>query len=113
MDFPEIPLTPEIPNATQALDPKRRRRGKIASLPRHVREQINLMIFDGLTFPDIIAKLGDQGKHLTKQNMSDWYAGGFKDWLKDQPWLEALHAKLDFASSVLQDPDTPKIREAS
>ena len=102
-----------IPTPDQAIRPKRRRRGKIARLPRHLREQVNLMICDGLSYPEIIIKLGDAGKHLNKDNLINWHDGGYKEWLKDQPWLDELHGRLDFAASVIQDPDTPKIREAS
>jgi hypothetical protein len=104
---------PPLPSAAQVLKPTRRRRGKIARLPRQIREQINAMLDDGLSHADIIARLGDHGKNLNRQNLINWQQGGFKDWLKDQPWLDELHASLDFANNVLDDSDSPKIREAS
>ena len=109
MESPNISL----PTIAQAIKPARRRRGKIARLPRKIREEINVMLDDGLPHADIIARLGDHGKNLNRQNLINWQHGGFKDWLKDQPWLDELHASLDFATNVLDDSDSPKIREAS
>jgi hypothetical protein len=71
------------------------------------------MLDDGLPHADIIARLGDHGQNINRQNLINWQQGGFQDWLKDQPWLDELHANLDFATNVLDDSDSPKIREAS
>ncbi len=106
------PETP-IPTAAQAIKAHRRRRGKIARLPRLVREEVNIMLSDGLPDAEIITRLGEHGKDLNKDNLISWHDGGYKDWLKDQPWLDALHSSLDFATNVLNDSDSPKIREAS
>src|ERR1043165_2688512 len=105
--------TNDIPSAAQAIKHTRRRNGKIARLPRQTREQVNIMLCDGLPHAEIIARLGDHGKNISRQNLINWQEGGYKDWLKDQPWLDQLHASLDFAVNVLDDSDSPKIREAS
>lgn len=102
-----------LPTPAQAIKPHRRRRGKIARLPRKIREEVNVMLDDGLPHAEIITRLGDHGKNLNRQNLINWQHGGFKDWLKDQPWLDELHASLDFATCLLDDSDSPKIREAS
>jgi hypothetical protein len=106
-------MLPPLPTPAQAIKPARRRRGKIARLPRKIREEVNVMLDDGLPHAEIIARLGDHGKNLNRQNLINWQQGGFKDWLKDQPWLDELHASLDFATTVLDDSDSPKLREAS
>jgi hypothetical protein len=108
-----IEILQPLPTPAQAIKPNRRRRGKIARLPRKIREEINLMLDDGLPHADIIARLGDHGKNLNRQNLINWQQGGFKDWLKDQPWLDQLHSSLDFAANILDDSDAPKLREAS
>lgn len=102
-----------LPTPAQAIKPHRRRRGKIARLPRKIREEINVMLDDRLPHAKIIARLGDLGKNINRQNLINWQHGGFKDWLKDQPWLDELHASLDFVTNVLDDSDSPKLREAS
>jgi hypothetical protein len=105
--------SPDLPTATEAIKPTRRGRGKIARLPRKIREQVNVMLGDGLPHAEIITRLGEHGKDLNRQNLINWQAGGYREWLKDQPWLDQLHSTVDFAVNVLDDSDSPKIREAS
>ena len=69
---------------------RRRRRGKIAHLPQHVREQINLMLDDGLPYATIIATLGEAGKGLNKDNLSRWRQHDHQDWLEEQRLKQAL-----------------------
>jgi hypothetical protein len=59
---------------------KRRRRGKIAALPEPVREQINVMLEDGVSYTEIIRRLGEDGKGLTEHCLSRWFKSCFKDW---------------------------------
>src|SRR5690349_14405438 len=75
---------------------KRRRAGKISHLPEAVREQINLMIDDGLTYAQIIERLGDAGKTLNKDNLSRWRLHQHQDWLEERRFKElvASHQKL-------------------
>jgi hypothetical protein len=70
------PTPPPIPNLNHQT---RRRNGKIAHLPKTVRDQLNTMLADGLTYPEIIQALGDQAADLNKDNLSNWHAGGYKD----------------------------------
>jgi hypothetical protein len=61
-----------------------RRNGKVARLPKGVREQINELIDDGVEYDEIIKTLGVHGKGLTKHNISQWARGGYCDWVKEQ-----------------------------
>jgi hypothetical protein len=69
---------------------RRRRAGKIAHLPATVREQINLMLLNGLPCAAIIANLGQAGSGLNKDNLSRWRKAQHQDWLADRAWQEAL-----------------------
>src|SRR5512140_3875409 len=63
------------------------RNGKVARLPEPVRNRLNLMLQDGLPYRDIIARLQEAGclpYPLSEMNLSNWYRGGFQDWLRDQ-----------------------------
>ena len=78
------------------------RNGKIARLPREIREQLNRRLHEG-----------QQGKHLVKwlnsltevqavldaefdrrpvnaQNLSEWKAGGYRDWVLQQETIELV-----------------------
>jgi len=73
---------------------RRARRGKIARLPRAVRDEVNQRLEDGQPGPAILAWLNGQpetqktmqeefgGKPISKQNLSEWRLGGFGDWVR-------------------------------
>jgi hypothetical protein len=71
------------------------------------------MLDDGVPHLEVIARLGEHGKDLNKNNLINWQKGGHQDWLKDQPWLDELHSRLDFADNIVTESDSPKVREAS
>src|SRR5258706_6829467 len=76
------------------------RRGKIARLPRPVREELNRRLQDGEPGTQLVAWLNEhpetkrvlagsfEGREINEQNLSDWKAGGFQDWLARQEELE-------------------------
>ena len=64
--------------------PGKARNGKIARLPDKLRESTNLLLSDGLTYEAIIAKLGEDGKHLNYHNLKRWRQGGYQDWRREQ-----------------------------
>lgn len=94
------------PPATGNLQPAnphaRRRTGKIARLPKVLRDLVNTMIRDGVPYPEIIQNLGDAGTGLRQLNVSRWKQGGFQDWLKEQQRLEAMGSKRQFALDVIR-----------
>jgi hypothetical protein len=82
-----------------------RRRGKIARLPRDIRDHINTRLDDGQEADDIlpwlnalpevkvIIKKRFDGVPVSPQNLSAWRQGGFQEWL-------LLHQLLDTATHV-------------
>lgn len=103
---------PNLPTIAQTLKPSRRRNGKIARLPRKLRDQVNEMLSDGLPHAEIIASLGAAGERLNKDHLINWEKGGYLEWLRDRLWLDELFSRLEFAQEVLEHPECPKIREA-
>src|SRR5262245_45034550 len=49
--------------------PAYRRNGNVARLPKAVRDKVNVMIQDGLTYAEIIERLGEDGKELDYSNL--------------------------------------------
>jgi len=66
--------------------------GKVARLRKELRDTINEMMLDGVTYGEIIAALGEEGKHLNEQNLSNWKSGGYTRWLKGRERREDLLA---------------------
>jgi hypothetical protein len=76
------------------------RNGKIARLPLEIRERLNCRLADGEpgnrlvewlnSNPDVMKVMAEQfeGRLITENNLSEWRAGGYEEWL-------TLHAFLD------------------
>jgi len=71
-----------------------RRTGKIARLPKEIRDVVNLMLRDGASYPDVIKMLEDHGHPgFNEENVSNWFKGGFCDWERDQRRIEDIRAR--------------------
>src|SRR5438034_8402009 len=76
------------------------RNGKIARLPHTIREQLNDRLQNNAQAKTILPWLNDlpevrsllaadfDSRPITKQNLSEWKKGGFRDWLIRQDALE-------------------------
>jgi hypothetical protein len=77
------------------------RTGKIARLPAHIREELNLNLHDGIPavklvqylnrLPEVQAVLAELfgGRPISKANMSEWVKGGYRQWLTQHQFLQA------------------------
>jgi len=91
------------------------RKGKIARLPRPVREQLNRRLDDGEQgkalvawlngLPEVRDKLKQDfhGNPINEQNLSEWRQGGFQDWLRHQEAREAAQASTEEALELTED----------
>jgi hypothetical protein len=105
--------TSQPDNAADALIHfERRGNGKIARLPKSIREQVNQMILDGLTYPEIIHRLSEHGKDLTPGHLCEWKKRGYRDWLLQQEWLDRMTSKTSFSADILSAPETSGLHEA-
>jgi hypothetical protein len=91
------------------------RHGKIARLPRELRDQLNARLHDGEPQQDLVlwlnaepaasAVLADQfdGRPITEQNLSEWKKGGFPDWLREQEARVFFRSLRDEAAGLSED----------
>jgi len=77
-----------------------------------IRDQVNNWLLDGLTYPDIIQRLGEHGKDLKPDHISQWKKRGYHDWLRQREWLEHLTSKSEFSTDILAAPDSSALHEA-
>lgn len=87
------------------------RSGKIARLPRHLREQVNRRLDDGEPGPQLLAWLNEcpeaqlvvqrdfGGRSINEQNLSDWRQGGFRDWQRQQEACDHVTRLIDHAAA--------------
>ena len=83
--------------------------GKIARMPKTVRDQINNWILDGVPYPEIIQRLGDQGKVINPRNFSEFKKRGHQDWIRQREWFEHITAKSEFSKDILAAPESASI----
>src|SRR5438128_12683110 len=93
----------DLSRQIQACQSKSRRNGKVARLPFALRQQINRMLDDGVPYKTIIEKLGDAGKQLREDNIGNWRAGGYQDYLKAQMISDRARAQTESAADLLRD----------
>ena len=90
----------------------RTRTGKIARLPRELRDELNRRLDNGEDGPALLTWLNGRpgtlkvmqdyfgGALLTKQNLSEWRQGGFIDWQRQQEALALADRLLEDAVDV-------------
>lgn len=100
------------------------RTGKIARLPKTLRDAVNLALQDGATANAIIKIVTDakangamngDGSEIeipNDQNITNWREGGFADWLKENQRLDDMRAKREFALRIVSENEGGKIHEA-
>ena len=87
------------------------RTGKIARLPQEIRDRLNRRLQDGESGRQLIEWLNAlpavqavlrrdfEGHEISDQNLSDWKAGGYRDWLVQQ---EALSHAAQLAANAAE-----------
>ncbi len=90
------------------------RTGKIARLSQVTREQLNRRIQDGQSgkrlvawlngLPEVLVILKAEfgGRPISEQNLSEWKAGGFQDWLHHQEALAFARTLVEEAGDLEQ-----------
>src|SRR5436190_54197 len=78
------------------------RNGKIARLPKSIRDELNRRLANGERGTELVAWLNNlpevqsvvaeqfNGKPVRAQNLSEWKHGGYKDWLNKQEAMELV-----------------------
>jgi hypothetical protein len=90
-----------------------RHNGKISRFPKTTRDQINIWLRDGVTYADIIERLGDLGKDLTIDNVSQWKKRGYQDWLLEQAFLGKIRSRQETPSDLARDFDATEVNHAA
>ncbi len=89
-----------------------RPRGKIARLPREIRQALNERLLDGEpqstvltwlnTHPEVRSRLATDfaGRPITKQNLSEWHAGGYSHWFAHRQFLDSAQQIVENGNDV-------------
>lgn len=101
---------PTVPSSPSESD--HRGNGKVARLPKVLRDQINSMLDDGVSYKAIIQKLEQSLPYpLSEMNISRWKDFGYQAYLRQQQWRDEMqHAHEDLAD-LDQTAAGPKVQE--
>ena len=95
------------------------RTGKIARLPRKIRTELNERLDNGEEGDAILAWINDlpvvddilreqfDGARITKQNLSEWRQGGFREWAFRRQFIEQGCETFDAAAEMEAAFDAP------
>src|SRR5882724_40972 len=106
---PDIPQS-ELPVPHSSLG---RANGKVARLAKPIRDQINDWLLDGISYPDIIERLGEQGKNLKPDNLSQWKKREHQVWLAEQAFLAQTRARQESTADLVRDFDATQVNHAA
>ncbi len=83
------------------------RNGKIARLPKTIREELNRRLEDGWTGPNLLEWLNSlpqvqsvlqddfNGHPISESNLTHWRSGGYLDWLKHQDDQDQIRLMIE------------------
>jgi Protein of unknown function (DUF3486) len=94
-------------------DGTRRRNGKVARLPKEIRDQVSQRLRDGLRHGRVAEWLADNGyPDINRSAVASWFYGGHQDWLREQERLEEMRAQRDFAFELASQNAGGSVQEA-
>jgi hypothetical protein len=91
---------------------KRPRNGKIARLPKPVRDVVNRLLFHNKPQEKIVSALDEMGIRVTQQNVSNWKTrGGYREWCLAQEYATRLRLHQDNLVDLLRRHDASELPE--
>lgn len=97
--------------------------GKIARLPRAVRDELNARLHDGEPGPHLLDWLNVlpavqtvlaaefDGRPINAQNLSDWKLGGYRDWVAHQETMELAERLAEEAVELQPEKGRPPLTD--
>ena len=86
--------------------PDHKRKGNVARLPKILRDKVNTMLDDGATYSEIVEELKKSTNpplphSVNEDNIGNWKAGGFQDWLKQRENAERFGSDIEHVEDLL------------
>jgi len=93
--------------------PSYRPKGKIVLLDKAVRDRINQLLLEGLSYPAILTALGPDGEGLNVNNLWRYHKGTYRHWLREQHWLAETRVKEEAAAELCQGLEDSHLSQAA
>jgi len=102
------------PAAEQTDEPAYNHRGTgmVARLPSAIRDQIGIMILDGVPYRHLLDTIGEPVKHLNVDHITSWKKHGFQGWRADYLRAQALQTTRQGALRVLEQKAGSTVQDA-
>jgi hypothetical protein len=101
------------------------RKGKIARLPKALRDEVCQRMEDGATYGSILTWLNElpevkamleaqfKGDGVNEQNLTNWRQGGFLEWKTVQDRIAGMTRKQEFALDIVKANEGGTMHEAT
>ena len=100
------------PSAFNAPLARRTRNGKIARLPKDLRDMINRMLFNNIPCQKIVSALKEYDIHVAPRNVSNWKTrGGYREWCLAQEHAVQLQICQDNLLDLVRRGDASELPE--
>lgn len=90
---------------------KLRRNGRVACLPKHARDMVNRMLWNGIAYKNIVEAVSELGFTLSERNVSNWATGGYLEWRLEQEAVLQARIDQDHLVDFLRRDDAPELSE--
>jgi hypothetical protein len=104
---PALPVPAAVTTVDIQVPPEpkhtRARNGKVARLPKAIRDRLNWMMLDSIPYRQIIQDLGPRGRHLTENCLSTWKTGGHQDFLKELRLLDEYRVRHELTLDLARE----------
>jgi len=99
-------------------EPEQRGRGKIAQLPKVLRDRVNTLLDDGLPYGRLIEELQKSKDPplpypISEMNLSRWKDGGYQQHLAQQERVAYVRANREAALEMVANDDTTTLPEGA
>ena len=87
--------------------------GKVARLPKSIRDKISQLMLDGRTYLQIIAELGEEGESLTEDNLGTWKSSGYLEYRRDEKEMADMRFRHEYAADLARETEGTSLCEAT
>lgn len=94
------------------------RNGKIARLPKDLRDLVNRMLDDGAQYRSVILELNRHRQRwpadmtdINEDNLSNWKSGGYQDGLLERDLQQDIGLRRDFAVTLADSPSDANLND--
>jgi hypothetical protein len=88
-----------------------RRNGRVACLPKHARDVVNRMLWNGIPYKNIVEAVSELGFTITERNVSSWATGGHVEWCLEQEAVLQNRLDQDQLTDFLRRDCAPELSE--